>query len=490
MGLASHNTADDLIPETELATVPVTRGRLTNVKVRRLLHSILGGEEVDRLARAGVDRRMVFGINPYYLALATGAGFQVQSDTGLPVMPPSAPLLALVMPRAGETADLSGEQDPSNQNRYSPNALKGRVIHKYDEIVLGHAALACSGHCRYCYRLDLFNRTTGKSAVRPEELRDYIIQHNRGIETELSSTFEVSRYPITEVVLSGGDPLVLTNRQLYRFLEAVADAGVGTIRIGTKEIVFRPARFDANFIKMLHIFNNNYPDVHVKFMMHFTHPDEFLERDPHGNYLKCQGATSTYKWLLMVKNAIIALRKLHFVSIENQTALIRGVNDQSRALHILHKELSHKGIKSQYTLQCREIEGHKYFAVPIETAWRIHNAAQKGLTSSERSRFALSTESGKLEVVSVIEDDSQWRPAETDQVRCARSEQAATGLVVFKVLRSPGAGETQGNLIVARSNPAALWISDYEDRILLDGRGQSWQKKEESIRKSRPNGGV
>jgi lysine 2,3-aminomutase len=489
MGSASHNTSDDLIPETELATVPVTRGRFTNAKVRRLLHSILGGEEVDRLATAGVDRRMVFGINSYYLALVTGAGFQLQNDTGLPVMPPSAALLALVMPRAGETADLSGEQDPSNQNRYSPNALKGRVIHKYDEIVLGHAALACSAHCRYCYRLDLFNRTTGKSTVRPEELRDYIVQHNRDIEPELSSTFEVRRYPITEVVLSGGDPLVLSNRQLYRFLEAVADAGVGTVRIGTKEIVFRPARFDFNFIKMLQVFNSNYPGVHVKFMMHFTHPDEFLERDLHGNYLNCE-RMSTYKWLSIVDNAITALRKLHFVSIENQTALIRGVNDQSRVLHILHKELSHKGIKSQYTLQCREIEGHKYFAVPIETAWRIHNAAQKGLTSSERSRFALSTESGKLEVVSVIEDDSQWRPAETDQGRFDRSEQTATGLVVFKVLRSPGAGETQGNLIVARSNPAALWISDYEDRILLDGRRQSWQKKEESIRKWRPNGGV
>jgi L-lysine 2,3-aminomutase len=195
-------------------------------------------------------------------------------------MPPSRALLALVMPNVEETTDLSGEQDPSNQSRYSPNTLKGKIIHKYDEIVLGHAALACSAHCRYCYRLDLFNQNTGKAVVTPEQLHDYVIQYNQRMSRDapLSANAAEQHNPITEVLLSGGDPLVLGNRHLYKYLVAVAEADVSTIRIGTKEIVFRPERFDANFIRTLHIFHKHYPNVHLKFMPHFTHPDEFLER--------------------------------------------------------------------------------------------------------------------------------------------------------------------------------------------------------------------
>jgi lysine 2,3-aminomutase len=471
MGLRSMlAVSDDAIPETDMTPTPATRGRFSSDKVRDLLRQCLGEEELARLIKAGVDKRMMFGVNPYYLALATGAGFRCQSGAILPVMPPSRPLLALVIPNSEETADLSGEPDPSNQNRYSPDPLKGKIIHKYNEIVLGHAAIACSAHCRYCYRLDLFNRSTGKAVVTPEQLRDYVAQYNQQVESDglVSSTVGKRRGPITEVLLSGGDPLVLSNRKLYRYLVAAAEAGVSTIRIGTKEIAFRPDRFDLHFVETLLLFHKRYPNIHVKFMMHFTHPDEFLERDKDGIYVPVKNVACQYEWLAIVENAVHRLRQLDFVSLENQTAMIRLVNDDPRMLHILHKELCHKGIKPEYTLQCREIEGHKFFAVPVETAWKIHNISQQGLTVSERSRFAMSTEWGKLEVVSVVDDDVQGMA-----VHGAGDIQSATGMVAFKILRSPGQGGTQGRLILAKRNPKALWISDYEDRIILDGRQES-----------------
>jgi lysine 2,3-aminomutase len=460
------------IPETDLSGVPVTRGRFNNEKVRRLLSENLGEHEFSRLLDARVDERMMFGINPYYLALAVGGGFRDRSGKFvLPEMPPSQALLALVMPHAAETVDLEGERDPSSQNLFSPDALKGKILHKYDEIVLGHTTLACSAHCRYCYRLDLFNRSTGKGLVTPNELRDYIIRYNSGVAKGGGSTsFAIERHhPISEVLLSGGDPMVLGNGQLYRYLVATAEAGVDTIRIGTKEIAFRPCRFDEKFIETLRIFHRRYPNTRISFMMQFTHPDEFLERDKEGKYVETGNYNVQFAWLEIVEQPLRALRMLDFVGIENQTPMIRRVNDQSFALHILHKELCRKGIKTHYTFQCREIEGHKFFAVPIETAWRIHNASQRGLTALGRSRFVLSTEWGKLEVAGVVDDippDAAFRGTDGSE-NWSRFE---SGIVVFKIHRSPGFGESQGELIIAKSNPEALWISDYEDRILYDGR--------------------
>jgi lysine 2,3-aminomutase len=480
MGLESGISAGvEAIPETDLSDIPVIRGRFKSDKVRRLLCKSLGEQEFSRLVEAHVDERMVFGINPYYLALATGGG--LQDRTGkivLPDMPPSRALLALVMPKAEEAADLTGELDPSSQNLFSPKSLKGKVVHKYDEIVLGHTALACSAHCRYCYRLDLFNGSTGKGIVTAEQLRDYIVEYNRefGQATFANGGGPGGRYPITEVLLSGGDPMVHSNRHLYKYLAAAAEAGVDIIRIGTKEIVFRPGRFDGNFVDMLRMFHARYPKAHLSFMMHFTHPDEFLERDGDGKYVSDGTSGRAFKWLDVVDNPLRALQQLHFVSIQNQTAMIRRVNDESRALHILHKELSRKGVRPHYTFQCREIEGHRFFAMPIETAWRIHNASQRGLTALGRSRFALSTEWGKLEVVSVIGEDSQEaRPGRLNNRRSQICKHFESGLIVFKIHRSPGAGDTQGDLIIAKNNPEALWISDYEDRIVHDGRHQDQQ---------------
>jgi lysine 2,3-aminomutase len=479
MALSSTVSSDvESVPETDLSALPLTRGRFNNEKVRRLLHEALGEHEFSRLVDARVDERMMFGINPYYLALAVGGGFRDRSGKFvLPEMPPSRALLALVMPHAAETIDLKGQQDPSSQNLFSPDALKGKIIHKYDEIVLGHTTLACSAHCRYCYRLDLFNRSTGKGLVTPNELRDYIIGYNSQFAKGApgGSSASESHHPISEVLLSGGDPMVLSNGQLYKYLVAAAEAGVDTIRIGTKEIAFRPHRFDEKFIEMLRIFHKRHPNTWISFMMQFTHPDEFLERNKEGNYLETGNYSTQFTWLEIVEQPLRALSMLDFVGIENQTPMIKRVNDQSYALHILHKELCRKGIKTHYTFQCREIEGYKFFAVPIETAWRIHNASQRGLTALGRSRFVLSTEWGKLEVTGVVDDtppDAAFRGTNGIEHRI----HFEPGIVVFKIHRSPGFGETQGELIIAKSNPEALWISDYEDRILYDGRRRGTQQ--------------
>lgn len=455
------------VGKTDLKALTIVRGRFERSKVRDYLEQIFEPDEIAAMGEEGVDERMMFGINPHYHALATGSGLKNADGAELlPPMPPSKAILALIMPRLNETIDLAGEADPSNQMKYTPGTLDGKLLHKYDEIVLGYAAFACSAHCRYCYRLDLFNRATGKGWVRPEELRDYITSYNRDLVDNggIDPNTGQRRYSIREVLLSGGDPMVMSNAKLYCYLEAAGQAGVKMVRIGTKEIAFRPQRFDEELLKTLRLFHEKYPDVHINVVSHFSHPDEFLERDMEGRYIE---GIHRNKWLKPVEQAVRGLLSLGFVSIENQTPMIDRVNDDVGSLHLLHQELRQAGIKSKYVFQCREIQGHRAFSVPLERAWQIHNEAMKGLSDAARSRFVMSAEHGKTEIVGMTEDGQDEN--DTPRTNTAWSP-LRRGLIFFKCHRSPSRDNLQGGMIVAIRNPDALWLSGYEDRLVYDCR--------------------
>jgi len=357
----------------------------------------------------------------------------------------SEALRNLVKARPEETEDLSGEMDPSNQNKYSP--VPG-LLHKY-EMVLLYTAATCSAHCRYCYRLDLFSKKTGKEMANIDKVAEYIVAHNQMVKEFNGKHPETGKdiYPVHEALLSGGDPLVLSNRRLARLMIGLAQAGVRTIRIGSKELAFYPYRFDENFFAMIDGVHALFPDVRILLITHFTHPDEFLAKDDAGHYIQ-EG--SGYRWMDVTKNAVEQLiNRRRFMSLENQTPIIFRVNDNALSLHILQKELYRHGIGNHYIFQCREIEGHKTFAVPVETSWKIFTESQKGLSGVEKhARFVMSTEIGKMQVVGVTQ-----------------------GQIIFKIFRSPADAGTQGNIIIARSNPDALWISGYLDRIVSDDTG-------------------
>ncbi len=390
--------------------------------------------EFDKLrgTERDIEGRMKVKITDYYMRLAMK----------------SEPIRNLVKARAEETEDLSGEVDPSNQNRFSP--VPG-ALHKY-EMMLFMVSSTCSSHCRYCYRLDLFTQKTGKTAINPDEFHahlDYIRKHNNWVESNRGFDPESGKriYPIREALLSGGDPLALMDKRIATFMVGLAQAGVEQVRIGTKELAFFPERVDADFFAMLDGFHKLFPRVRVVFAVHFTHPDEFLEKSGDGHYIK---VNSRYVWMETVRNAVEGLTSRgNFISLENQTPIIADVNNDAKALHILQRELYSKGIGNHYLFQCREIEGHRLFAVPVETAWRIYTESQRGLSGVEKqARYTMSTEYGKMEVIGVT-----------------------NGTIIFKVLRAPSGGDILGNIIVARSNPDALWISGYMDRIISDDTG-------------------
>lgn len=471
---------DPAVPKTPMAGVRPLRGRFTHARVAEMMRDIHGAAVFEQMKAAGVDKRMMFGTNPHYQALVLGEELQAEDGTVLvPRMPPSRAIAALILPRLDETTSLEGAKDPSSQMLYSPGGegLHGKLLHKYDEIVLGYAAQVCSAHCRYCYRLDLFNKDTGKVSVRPEELRDYVLDYNDRLAAAggRDPVSGARRYPIREILLSGGDPLVLTNTLLYRFLYAAGQAGVNLIRIGSKEWAFRPERFDTALADTFRLIHRLFPELHINLVAHFTHPDEFLERDAEGRYIRNPGGAG-YRWMQTSRAAVVRMLELPFVSVDNQTPVISHVNDDADALRLLHEELRRQGIKSKYVFQGRDIEGHRAFSLPVEQAWALHNEAMRGLSDAARSRFSMSTEWGKIEVVSVLDPlalpagDAATLPSAIAGVAEALF---GTGLVVFRVHRAPHEAASQGDLIIARRNPEALWLSGYEDRILYDARAEA-----------------
>jgi len=419
--------------------------------------------EIEAIKAAGVSDRLPPRATAYYMDLASR----------------SKGIINLIKARPGETEDLSGEKDPSNQLKYSP--VPG-LLHKY-EIVLLYVVRTCSSWCRYCYRSDFLTSKTEKDIGSMHEISEYIKGHNLKVKEnqtieDVDKSFvegKEEKFPIREALLSGGDPMVLSNKNLFSYLDGLAESGVCTIRIGTKELAFFPYRFDDNFFSMLDLFHELHPNVNLAFMVHFTHPDELLQKDEKGNYIKENNYH--YKRIPVVENAIKRLRSRSYVTLENQTPIIDSVNDDPIVLRRLQVELKRIGVNNHYYFQCREIEGHKIFAVPVEKTWKIHTDSQKGLSGIEKSRFCMSTEDGKLEVVSVIDapDFKKLGIDLSEETMSVVNAIFGEGLIVMKAHRTPDP-DFQGDLIIAKRNPKALWITGYKDRILYDGRKKGAEK--------------
>ena len=375
----------------------------------------------------------------------------------------SSALQRLVKASPDETMNLEGEEDPAGQLDYSP--VEG-LLHKY-EMGLLYVISTCSAHCRFCYREELIARkdieradgtVKKKGLAQVAEITGYIRTHNAAVEANGGSHPETGRPKLREILLSGGDPMVLPNSKLAGWFTALAEAGVEVIRVGTKELAFHPDRFDDAFMSMLDRFHEVYPDVALRLMVHFNHPDELLVKDDDGNYI--EGEYGRYQWNPSTRRAVESVVSRGWICIENQSPIIRGVNDDPDALRILQRTLKAARIENHYFFGGRNIVAYKAFNVPIETAWSILNESQRGLSGVEaHARLTVVHFKGKTEVAAVTEDPIPGMPGAED------------GVVVFKVLRSPADARYRGKVAIVGRNPEALWFDDYADRVIVDEAG-------------------
>ena len=394
-----------------------------------------------------VESRMPVKITRHYFELAKN----------------SKPLQRLVKASPDETLDLAGSEDPGYQMDFSP--VEG-MLHKY-EMGLLYVISTCSAHCRFCYREELIARkdierqdgtVAKKGLAQIAEVTDYVRAHNQMVEDNGGIHPETGREKLREVLLSGGDPMVLPNTKLAAWFSALAEAGVESIRLGTKEMAFYPDRFDDAFLSMMDGFHKAYPDVGFRLMVHFNHPDEFLLKDPGGDY--AQNPNGSLAWHPATKRAMEAVVGRGWISVENQAPIIKDINDDPSALRIMQRALKRVGVENHYFFCGRDIVAYKAFNVPIETAWNILNESQKGLSGVENhARLSITHYKGKTEVAAVTSEPLAGVP------------HGENGVLIFKILRNALDARDRGKVCIVGRNPEALWFDDYEDRVIFDEAG-------------------
>ncbi|MAU93697.1 MAG: hypothetical protein CMJ93_05765 [Planctomycetes bacterium] len=369
----------------------------------------------------------------------------------------------LVKADATETNNMEGSEDPGNQMDYSP--VEG-LLHKY-EMGLMYVVSTCSAHCRFCYREELIGRkeierqdgtVAKKGMAQIPEIVNYVHAHNTLVAGNGGRHPETGREKLREILLSGGDPMVLPNSKIAAWFAALAEAGVESIRVGTKELAFFPNRFDDTFMAMLDNFHKTYPSVGLRFMVHFNHPDEFLLKDDDGNYVEEE--SGVLAWNPDTERAMSDLVSRGWLCVENQSPLIKGINDDPDALRIMQRALKRVGANNHYFFCGRDIVAYKAFNIPIETSWQILNDSQKGLSGVEaHARLSITHYLGKTEVVAVTDEAIPGLPG------------AENGVLIFKLLRNAADAPLKGKVCIVGRNPEAVWFDDYEDRVLFDEAG-------------------
>ena len=251
--------------------------------------------------------------------------------------------------------------------------------------------------------------------------------------------------------------MVLNNSKIAAWLAALAECGIESIRIGTKEMAFYPKRFDETFLAMLDAFHESYPDVGVHFMVHFEHPDEFLVKDDNGNYV--QDEYGIYKWVPDTHAAMTGLLARGWITVENQTPIIRDINDDPDALRIMQREIKRVAPTTITSSAAGTSSRTKRSTSRSRRRGRSSTNRRRACRASRHARLSITHYKGKTEVVAVTNEPIPGLPG------------AENGVVIFKILRNAGSAPDRCKVCIVGRNPKAIWFNDYEDRVLFDEAG-------------------
>lgn len=232
-----------------------------------------------------------------------------------------------MIPVAAELLVSPGEaQDPLGEDSHSP--VKG-LIHRYPDRVLFLVTDYCSSYCRYCTR----SRMVGKRKSAGKQ------QWQRGIDY-------IAAHPeVRDVLISGGDPLTLSDGQLDWLLGKLrAIDHVELIRIGTKVPMVLPQRITPALVKVLKKYHPLWISIHS------MHPDELT--------------VEARRACIMLADAGIPLG--------SQTVLLAGINDSVGTMKRLMHELVKIRVKPYYLYQCDPIIGSSHFRTSVAKGLEIY----------------------------------------------------------------------------------------------------------------------
>ncbi|MCA8888781.1 MAG: EF-P beta-lysylation protein EpmB [Parvularculaceae bacterium] len=261
---------------------------------------------------------------------------------------PNDPLLLQVLSRLIERERATGfVGDPVEEaGKFRSTGL----LQKYAGRALLITTGACAIHCRYCFR------------------RHYEYDENQATSTRaLSAAFEVLKRDETvrELILSGGDPLSLSDDRIEEIFSRAADlAHLDVIRIHTRTLTTVPSRVTAKLLDIIRASTK-----HTVVVTHTNHPKEIDD---------------------IVKHSLGAMKSAGAVLL-NQAVLLRGVNDDSSVLEQHCWRLFDAGVAPYYVHLLDPVDGGSHFDVPANIAATLEAALRKKLPGYLMPRFVKET---------------------------------------------------------------------------------------------------
>ena len=272
-------------------------------------------------------------INPYYLGL---------------IQYPGDPIWLQCVPDAAELDDVNAPEDPLHEDDMSPVP---NITHRYPDRVLFLTTSQCGLYCRFCTR----KRKVGDSSkINMKELESafkYIEDHTE----------------INDVILSGGDPLMLTDAMLEKILKRLRSIPhIQIIRLGTKMPCVLPQRITPELCDML----KKYHPIYVN--THFNHPWEITDESK-----KACG---------MLADA--------GCPVGNQTVLLKGVNDNPEVMKELMKKLLAMRVRPYYIYQADLTKGANHFRTPIDVGLEIMDKLRGHISGLAVPQFVIDAPGG------------------------------------------------------------------------------------------------
>jgi len=279
---------------------------------------------------------------------------------------PNDPIRRMAVPSVDEL-DPDGSYDTSGE-RISTK-LPG-LQHKYKNTVLLLTSHVCAMYCRHCFRKRMVGLANDEIMSRFHEAYEYIAGHRE----------------VNNVLISGGDSLVLPTHVLGYFLDELSKLEhLDYIRFGSRMVVTYPDRIlkDPELLELFRTYSKK--DRRIYLHTQFNHPRE----------ITAQATEAVHRAL---KSGVV---------VNNQSVLLRNVNDTPEVLADLQRNLVRIGINPYYIFQCRPVKRVKnHFQVPLAEGYRTVAKAMGMLDGlSKRFRYAMSHESGKVEILGILGDE-------------------------------------------------------------------------------------
>jgi lysine 2,3-aminomutase len=272
-------------------------------------------------------------INPYYLSL---------------IRYPGDPIWLQCVPDEVELEDLNAAEDPLNEDDMSPVP---NITHRYPDRVLFLTTSQCGLYCRFCTR----KRKVGDSSKINMK--------------ELGSAFKyIEDHPeINDVILSGGDPLMLNDSVLEKILKRLREIPhLQIIRLGTKMPCVLPHRITPQLCEML----KKYHPIYVN--THFNHPWEITPESKKA----CE----------MLADA--------GCPVGNQSVLLKGVNDNPETMKELMKKLLAMRVRPYYIYQADLTKGANHFRTPIDVGLEIMDKLRGHISGLAVPQFVIDAPGG------------------------------------------------------------------------------------------------